>query len=718
MKVYKTSEIRNVALLGNAGAGKTIMAESMLFNSGQLKRRGDISSKNTVSDYREIEHEQEGSVSSSILFVEWKDKKINLLDTPGADDFIGGVASSLHVSDSAVLVLNAQNGVEVGTEIQWRQTKSRNIPVVFAINHLDHEKTNFEKTIEEAKQFFGSKVILAQYPVNAGVGFDAVIDLITMKMYKWNDENGNPEELDIPEGEKDRAAELQNELIEAAAESEEELMETFFENETLTKEQMLKGIQLGVKSRNLFPVFCTSAKKNMGINRMLDFIAEALPSPDQMPAPKDTKEKEIKCDPQAPASLFVFKNSIETHLGEVLFFKVLSGTIQESMDLINTNRQSKERLSQLYITSGKNREKVPQVVAGDIAATVKLKETKTNHTLSDKDADIQFPEIVFPEPKYRTAIVPQNDGDDEKMGEALGKIREEDPTYILEYSKELKQLIIHGQGEFHLNTLKWMLDNIYKIPTEFIAPKIPYRETITKVAQASYRHKKQSGGAGQFGEVHLVIEPYVEGAEPPSTFKAEGKEISVNVRDTQELEMNWGGKLIYYNCIVGGVIDARFMPAILKGIMEKMEVGPLTGCYARDIRVSVYDGKMHPVDSNEVSFKIAGSKAFADAFKKAGPKIMEPVYDVEVMVPSDRMGDVMSDLQGRRAIIQGMKSERGYEFISAKVPLAEMNKYSTALSSLTNGRATYTMRFDQYTEVPHDIQEKLLKAYAESQDEE
>ncbi len=717
MKIYKTNQLKNFTLVGNSGSGKTTLAESMLFEAGVISRRGDISSKNTASDYHEIEQAQEGSIFSTVLFAEWNDKKLNFIDAPGADDFVGGMTSALHVTDTAVMLLNAQNGVEVGTEIQWRYLTKNNKPTILAINQLDHDKANFEKTLEDARQTFGSKVTVIQYPVAVGDDFNAVVDVLKMKMYKWKPEGGTPEEIEIPAEQKEKANKLHNTLVEAAAENDDALMELYFDKGSLDEVEMRKGIRIGLRERGLYPVFCLSSKHNMGTHRLMDFISTTAPLPNKMPAPFDVEGQEIACDENGSTSIFVFKTSVEQHLGEVLFFKVMSGKVHESDDLINMERHNKERLSQIYAVAGKNKEKVSEMIAGDIGAAVKLKETKTNHTLCTKDSEIKFPPINFPHPKYRTAIKPLSESDDEKLGDVLHRMSEEDPTYILEYSKELKQLILHGQGEHHLNTLKWHLDKIYKIPTEFITPKIPYRETITKIAKASFRHKKQSGGAGQFGEVYLIIEPYEEGKPAPKTLKVSGGEVTVNVRDTQEYDMPWGGKLIYYNCIVGGVIDSRFMPAIHKGIMEKMEIGPLTGSYARDIRVAVYDGKMHPVDSNEISFKIAGAKAFSDAFKHAGPKIMEPIYDVEVLVPSDRMGDVMSDMQGRRAIIMGMQSERGFEKISARVPLAEMNRYSTVLSSLTNGRATYSMEFAEYAQVPGDVQEKLLKEYADSQEE-
>ncbi len=716
MKTYPTEQIRNVFLIGNSGSGKTTLAEAMAFNGGLIERRGDVNSKNTISDFKEIEQTNGNSIFSSLLYCEYQSQKINILDSPGLDDFIGGVISSMHIADTGLMVLNAQNGVVVGAEIHNRYLTKAGKPMIIVVNHLDHEKTNWEKTIETAKERFGNDVTLVQFPVDAGSGFSSLVDVLTMKMYKFSGDSGKYETSDIPSDLMDQATALHNELIEKAAENDEALMELFFANDTLTEEEMRAGITAGLINRGILPVFCVSARKNIGISRLMEFICNVAPSPADMP-PVKAGAMEVKCDKSGKSSMFVFKSSYESHVGEIIYFKVMSGEIKEALDLINTNTKNKERISQIFVNAGKNRTKVPGMMAGDLGSTVKLKATKTNHTLASS-AEIKFAPVQFPEPKYRTAIKPLSEGDEEKLGEALQKMREEDPTILVEYSKELKQIILSGQGEYHMNILKWHLDNIYKLGTEFIKPKIPYRETITKSAQADYRHKKQSGGAGQFGEVHMVIEPYKEGMTDPTVYKIDGKEIKISVRGKEEHDLSWGGKLVYYNCIVGGSIDARFMPAILKGIMEKMEEGPLTGSYARDIRVCVYDGKMHPVDSNEISFRLAGRNAFSMAFKKANPKILEPIYEVEVLVPSDRMGDVMSDLQGRRAIVQGMTSEAGFEKITAKVPLAEMDRYSTSLSSISGGRAMYSMKFSDYAQVPGEIQDELLKAYeAEEKDE-
>ncbi len=718
MKTYQTDQIKNIVVCGNPKSGKTTLVEAMLFEGGLIERRGSVEGKNTVSDYNEIEHENENSVFATVLYTEYAGKKINIIDTPGLDDFSGGLITALRPAEMALVLINGQHGVEIGTEIQGRHLDSHNKPVILAVNHMDHDKVNFEKVIESLKQNYGSKAVIIQYPVNAGEGFNSLVDVIKMKMYNFPADGGEPEILDIPADQANRAEELRNELIEAAAENDESLMETFFDKGTLDEDEMINGIRLGIKTRNMFPVLCVSSKKNMGVGRLMEFIANTAPGPDES-APWLTKEgDEIKCESKTPASVFVFKTSIEQHIGEINFFKVTSGEIGESMDLINVNTGAKERFSQLLAVAGRTRNKVNKLYAGDIGATVKLKNTKSNQTLTVPGKSFEFEPIIYPEPKYRTAIKAKSESDDEKLGEALSRMHDEDPTIVIEYSKELKQIIVHGQGEYHLNILKWHLDNIFKIETDFITPKIPYRETITKIAQSTYRHKKQSGGAGQFGEVHMVIEPFTDGMPDPVKYKIDGKEINVSVRGKEEHKLPWGGMLIYFNCIVGGSIDARFMPAILKGLMEKMEEGPLTGSYARDIRVAVYDGKMHPVDSNEISFKLAGRNAFREAFKNAGPRILEPIYDVEVMVPSEKMGDVMSDLQGRRAMIEGMSSEKGFENIKAKVPLAEMAKYSTALSSLTNGRATYTMKMAKYETVPGDLQDKLLKDYEAEQEEE
>ncbi len=717
MKVYKTEQIRNIALIGNAGSGKTTLAEAMLFEGGVINRRGEVTAKNTVSDHNFIEQEYGNSVLSTLLYTECNGAKINVLDTPGMDDLAGGVVSSLNVTDLGLMLVNATNGVESGTVAAGRHAENANIPLMFVLNQLDHDTSNFDAALDQCKSVFGNKVTIVQYPADAGPGFSSIIDVLKMKMYKYPANGGAPEVVDIPDSEKNKAEELHNELVEMAAENEEALMELYFEQGSLTEDEMRKGMKMGMLQRDLYPVFCTCAKKSIGIGRMMEFIVNIAPSPVERPMRAVVGGKELKMEAPAEPSLFVFKTAVESHVGEITFFKVMSGKITEGLDLINTKTGNKERLSQVFVAAGKMREKVEELYAGDLGCTVKLKDTKYNQTLATKEADTKYEPIKFPPSKHTIAVKAENEADDEKIGEILNKLKFEDPTFVIEYSKELKQLLVHGQGEYHLNVLKWYFDNIHKIEVSYIQPKIPYRETITRPSQADYRHKKQSGGAGQFGEVHMIIEPYEEGASPKTSFKFGDKEQKIAVRDVQEHPLPWGGKLVYINSIVGGSIDARFLPAILKGIMEKMEEGPLTGSYARDIMVYVYDGKMHPVDSNEISFKLAGRNAFSKAFKNAGAKILEPIYNLEVWVQSDRMGDVMSDLQGRRAMIMGMGSEKGMEKISAKVPQKEMFRYSTSLSSITGGRGVFSISFDGYEKVPAEVQDELLKAYTEQEEE-
>ncbi|ULB33033.1 MULTISPECIES: elongation factor G [Proteiniphilum] len=718
MKVYKTNEIKNIALIGNSGSGKTTLAEAMLFECGLIKRRGTIDGKNTVSDYFPVEKDYGYSVFSTLLSYEWKDKMMNFIDCPGSDDFVGGVVSALNVTDMALMLIDATSGVEVGTINQFRYVDELRKPIVLLVNQMDHEKADYDNTLSSLKDLYGSKIVPVQYPVGSGNTFNGIVDVLKQKLYKWEPGATAPEVLDIPESEKKKADEYYQALLEAAAENDEGLMEKYFDQGTLTEEEMRDGIQKGMLSHSLFPLFCASAEKNMAVHRIMNFLNMVAPSPADVPAPVNSEGDEVKPDASASESLFFFKTTVEPHIGEVSYFKVMSGSVKEGDDLTNADRGSKERLAQIYTVAGQIRTKVEELQAGSIGAAVKLKDVRTGNTLNAKGTENRFNFIKYPEPRYRRAIKAVNESNTEKLSEALTRMKEEDPTWLVENSKELKQIIVSGQGEFHLRTLKWRLENNDKIEVEFMEPKIPYRETITKAARADYRHKKQSGGAGQFGEVHLIVEPYSEGMPMPEVYRFNGQEYKVQNRDTQVIELDWGGKLVFVNSIVGGAIDSRFLPAILKGIMGRMEQGPLTGSYARDVRVIVYDGKMHPVDSNEISFMLAGRNAFSTAFKNAGPKILEPIYDVSVSVPGEYMGDVMSDLQGRRAMIMGMESEKGFEKLKAKVPLKEMSTYSTSLSSITGGRASFSMKFSNYELVPSDIQDKLLKEYEAQEKEE
>ncbi|HBH08959.1 MAG TPA: elongation factor G, partial [Rikenellaceae bacterium] len=635
----------------------------------------------------------------------------------GSDDFIGGAVSAFKVCENGILVINAQQGVEVGTDIFARYADKYKLPLIVAVNQLDSEKADWEKTIAEMKETFGHKPIIVQFPVNPGPSFDGFIDVLKMKYYHFKDDNGTREDLEIPANLMDEAETLRQELIEKAAEFDDTLMERFFENGSLTEDEIREGLGKGIRQGGVLPIFCLSGKKDIGVKRLMEFTIKTAISPaETKSATKDGNV--IECKSENPTSIFIYKTDVEPHLGEVSYFKVMSGHLTEGMDLENPETGDKERLSAIYVVAGAKKEKVSGLQAGEIGCTVKLRAGKTNVTLSQIGSGIAYEHIAFPASKYRCAIKAESQNDETKLGEALSKISAQDPTIIVEYSKELKQTILSGQGEQHINVCKWRLENEFGVKVVLFAPKIPYRETITKVATATYRHKKQSGGAGQFGEVSILICPIVEGVPFTNKFKIDGKEVVLNVKTKEEFNLEWGGKLEFYNCVVGGAIDARFMPAILKGLNDKMTEGPLTGSYARDIRVFVYDGKMHPVDSNEISFILAARNAFKEAFRNAGPKIMEPIYNVEIMTPADYMGACMSDLQNKRALIEGMSSDKGFSVLKARVPLAELYRYSTTLSSLTSGAATFTMEFADYQPVPTDVQTKLLAEYAAQEKEE
>ncbi len=706
MKIYDEKHIKNVVLVGAPKSGKTTLAEAMIFEAGLINRRGTVEENNTVSDYHEIEHDRGNSVYATSMHLEWKDYKINLIDTPGLDDFIGEVISSLRVADTAVMLLNSENGVEIGTELIWNYVEKFQKPIIFAINHLDHSKSDFDETLEQAKKRFGKAITLMQYPIQQGDGFNSIIDLLNMVLYKFSPSGGKPEKLPIPDSEKEKADRLHNELVEKAAENDEKLMELYFEKGTLDEEQLKSGIKNGMLHHDVYPVFCLSAKKNMGSGRLMSFIDNVAPSATDLFPELLENGEDLECNAKGPATIFVFKTLIEPHLGKLSFFKVMSGEITSGMDLKNSTTGAIERLNQLFIMDGKNRNAVTKLTAGDIGTTLKMKDTFTNQTLCISTHSISIETIHFPSSRVRTAIVAKNKNDDEKLSTVLNEIHQEDPTLIIEYAKELKQILLNAQGELHLAVTKWRLEKIYHIEVEFEKPRIPYRETIQKSSQAFYRHKKQSGGAGQFGEVYLKIEPYFDGMAEP---------VGHSIREKEILELPWGGRLVFYNCIVGGVIDQRFIPSIQKGIMEKMQEGPLTGSYVRDVRVIVYDGKMHPVDSNDISFKIAGMMAFKEAFHLADPKILEPIYEVEIKVPEELMGDVVTDLQTRRSIILGMDTDGPYQIIKAKTPLSELDKYSSSLRSITQGRGSYSGKFTEYAPVPTDIQKKLGEEYKKAE---
>jgi len=699
MKVFQANDIKNLVLIGSTKSGKTTLAETMMFEGGVIKRRGTVEEKNTISDYHEIEHDRGNSVYATSLHTEWRGTKLNIIDTPGFDDFIGEVVSSMRVADTCIMLINAKNGVEVGTELHWNHIQHYKKPMLLAINAVDHSQADFDSAIVGMKESFGNGVTIMQYPVNQGDGFNKIIDLLKMVMYVFPEGGGKPAKHPIPEQEKEKADKLHNELVEKAAENDDDLMELYFDKGELDEDEMRKGLRIGMMKNDVYPVFCLSAKHNMGSGRMMGFISNVCPSAADMPAEQSKKGADIVCSSDGPLSLFIFKTVIEPHLGVLSFFKVTSGVLETGKDLVNQQTGNTERINQLQVMDGNKRNPVDKIYAGDIGTTLKLKSTKTNHTLHEKGEDFAISPIEFPEPRVTMAIIVEDEANEEKVSEALDDIQREDPTIKVFYAKELKQLIIQGQGELHLSLVKWRLKHLYKLVIDYKQPKISYRETIRTSALANYQHKKQSGGAGQFGEVYIKIEPFKEGMAEPTDYK---------VRKKEEVELDWGGKLVFYNCIVGGVIDERYIPAVQKGILELMNEGPLTKSYIRDVRVMLYDGKMHPVDSNDISFKIAGKMAFREAFLNAKPKLMEPVQELEVMVPEDLMGDVMTDLQGRRSVVLGMEAKGHYQIIKAKIPLAELDRYSTALLSITQGKGSFTSRFSEYAIVPNDVQSKLV----------
>ncbi len=699
---FDTSHVKNIVLLGHAGCGKTTLAECMLYEAGLVNRKGSVVENNTVGDFHPLEQERGNSIFSKLMHTKWRGYKINILDTPGYDDFVGEVLSALRVADTGVMVINAAMGVEVGTDVIWQYTEKFKTPMIFALNKLDHDKSDFDKTVQQAKDHFGNKITVVQYPRQQGAGFHEIIDVLRMTMYKFRDIGGRPEKLEIPEEEKEKAEQLHRELVEAIASSDETLMEKYFDKGELDEDEMRVGLKKAMITHELFPLFSLSAERNMGSGRLMGFIDNVCPSANEMPPQKTKIGDELPCEANGPACVFIYKTISEPHVGDLSFFKVFSGTIKSGLELVNEANGVVEKISQLFLMEGNKRIPVHELAAGDIGATLKLRNTHVNNTLHIKGKNIELNPIEFPSPNMTVAIEPSKKGEEEKLAQALHQLREEDPTIIVEVSQELKQTLLHSQGDMHLAVAKWKIENLHKVQVKFNKPRIAYRETIRKMVEASYRHKKQSGGAGQFGEVYIRIEPYFDGMPEPT---------GITVRGRETIDLPWGGKLVYYNCIVGGAIDNRFIPSVLKGIMEKMHEGPLTGSYVRDVRVCLYDGKMHAVDSNDLSFKIAGMMAFKQAFRQADPQIMEPVYHVEVLCPDELTGAVMGDLQSRRGIVEGMENEGHFQMVSAKIPLAEMHDFSSSLRSITQGRSKFKMKLDSYSPMSFELQRKLTEEY-------
>lgn len=694
---YTTKNIRNVALLGHSGSGKTTFVESMLFEAKAISRRGNIDDKNTASDFTNIEKERGNSIFTSLMHVSWKSSKINILDTPGSDDFIGEVVAALKVADTGIVLLNAKSGVEVGTELIWETLCENNTPTLFVINQLDSEKADFEMTLEQTKERFGSHVLPVQIPFWHEGKF-SIIDALRMKMYVFSNEGGKPDKLPIPDSEKNRIDKIHNQLVEIAAENEESLMEKYFEKGSLDEGELADGLRIAMANHEFFPVFCASGLENKGSGRVMGFISDICPSPlGRKPAPLESGE-ELVSDDKDSTTVFIYKTMSEPRIGNVSYYKVCSGILNHGDELENATTRNGERFNQLFVSNGKDRHPINKLHSGDLGSTVKLKNSHTNDTLNTKGVNRKLVPIPFPEPRIRVAVVPDNSNEIEKMMSSLHTISMEDPTLIVEQNASLKQTILHGQGQLHLDIIKYRVEKVNNIHMTFEKPKISYRETITKIVNGSYRHKKQSGGAGQFGEVHMRIEPYYEGMPAPE---------GLSVRHESIDELPWGGKLAFNWCIVGGSIDYKYSNAIKKGVMQKMQEGPLTDSPCLDIRVSIYDGKMHPVDSNDMAFMLAASNVFKSNFLEAGAQLLEPIYKVDILCPSDAMGDIMGDLQTRRAMIQGMDADGHYQKITALVPLAEMYQYSTTLRSISQGKAKFSRSFNDFSKVPHDLQKRL-----------
>lgn len=698
MNIYDEKHIKNVVFVGAHNSGKTTLAETMLFEAGLINRRGTVEGRNTVSDYHDVEHERGNSIFATPLHTEWRNYKINIIDTPGLDDFIGEIISSIRVSDTILTVLNAQQGVEVGTEIIWNYIDKYHKPTIFVINQIDHINAKFDESYKSIKNLVGNNAVKIQYPLMVD-GSQCIVDVLKMKMYKFPKEGGKPEKLEIPDSQKKIAHQLNNELIEKAAENDEALMELFFEKGTLNEDEMRQGIKAGMLNHELFPVFCVSALNDMGTGRLMGFIDNVAPAAADLTPEQSVEGNQVESTKESPTVLFVFKTVYQPNLGQITFFKVLSGEVRLNDKLINGRNDETETINQLFIMDGKERHPITKLSCGDIGATLKLKFTESNDTLSSPKNVVNIKPINFPPPRIKKAVFALNTKDEEKLNESLRKIRSQDPTVEISFSPEAKQLMLSCQGDLHLSTIDWTLKNMYGVEARFEKPKIAFRETIQRSSTSTYRHKKQSGGSGQFAEVHLKVEPWQEGMEEPQGF---------NIRGREEVDLSWGGKLIFYNCIVGGVIDQRYLPSIMKGVLEVMEDGPLVNSYIRDVRVMVFDGKMHSVDSNDISFKIAGAHAFKEAFLNANPKLLEPVLELTVKVPEEMVGNVMTDLQARRSMIQGIENNNNYQVLKCLTPEAELYGFSTDLRSLTQGRATFNSSFSSYQPVPANVQKELV----------
>lgn len=696
MKVYDPDHIRNVVLVGHQGSGKTMLAEAMLHASGALPRIGSIQEGTTASDYHPSEKERQSSVFTSLMHAEWKGHKINILDTPGYPDFVGEVVAAMKVADTAIYVMNAREGVQVGTELAWSFGEITNTPSMFVINHLDEAESDFRRLVDQIKERFGRGATVVQ--IAGGGGTRSIIDVLRMQQLTYPEGQTEPEISDIDAAFREEAEELHQTLVEDIAENDMELMELYFEQGELTEKQMRDGLHTAMLNRELFPIFVTSATEEIGPSRLMSFIDNVCPSPTERPA--ETDDEALPADPDADTVGFIYRTMAEKHVGEYSFCRVYAGTLESGMDLENASTSTTERIGQLYAINGKDRDNVARLPAGDIGALVKLKDTHTNDTLRVKGASVEIPPIEFPAPRYRAAIRPTQEGQEDKLAQGIHQLTDEDPSLVFEHQPHLKQMTLSGQGETHLQIAKYRLSDRFGVDVEFYRPKVAYLETIQSSARSSYRHKKQTGGAGQFADISILVEPLNGDFNPPDDIKVRGEET---------VETDWGTTIHFIDGIVGGVIDMRrFFGAIQKGVLNAMEEGPVAGFPVGDVRVVIYDGGMHPVDSNEAAFKAAAFNVFRNAFRDAHPALLEPIHDLTVTVPEEYTGDVISDLNTRRARIQGIEAEGLFQKIEAQVPEAELYRYSTSLRSITQGRGIHHARFSHYEQMPRNVQEDVV----------
>ncbi|MBP7543190.1 MAG: elongation factor G [Ignavibacteriaceae bacterium] len=695
MKEYTPELIRNIGFFGHANAGKTTFNELALYTGGETTRIGKIEEGNTISDYTPNEIERKISISLSACHLDWKDVKLNIVDIPGTSDFEGEVLAGAKVVDTGLIFIKAVEGIEVGTEHAWEYLKEDNKPAAIVINKIDHERSDFKRIFEQSIDRLSHSCVVVTFPAKEGLQFDTVVDVLKMKAYQYGAiGTKSVTEIDIPADLKALAEEYHTQLIEKVAEADEELMNNYFENGDLTPEEATKGLKIAIRNGDLVPVFAASAAKGVGMNNILDFAVSYFPAPNDMPPAKgllgDGKEVEVVCTKNGEPVLFIFKIIAEQHVGELSLFRVYSGTLKPGMDLVNQTSGKPERLNQFFVLNGHNRKDLSSMCAGDIGAVVKLKDSHTNNTLSSKNYSVKIAHIKFPEPSIRGAIIPKAKGDEDKIATCLHALHEEDPSFNVRFDPEIGQTIITGQGQTQLTFAVKRLKERYNVDVDLVQPRIPYRETIKgRVDSVDYRHKKQSGGRGQFAHVFFKMEPQERG---------KGFE--------------------FVDAIVGGAVPGRFIPAVEKGIQEQMVKGVLAGYNVVDVKVTLFDGKFHDVDSDEMSFKLASAQCFKKAFAACKPCLLEPIYEVEVKVPEEFMGDVMSDFTSRRGRILGMESDGHFQILKANVPLSSLYKYSVDLRGITAGRGTHKEKFSFYEEVPKEQEVKIIEEYNKSRLEE